>query len=97
MTEKTNDRQEKLRSIVAVVAIVATLLAAMVFTESLSHLGGTRSALGWLAAIPGWVWLTALIAYVFWLTRKLHDIDQQQKRILQLLTERRTDDEKKPL
>ena len=90
MTESVRDRGGVVRDIVASVAFIAILIAAMVLTGLVSRFVDQEGALGWVAAIPAWAWAIAGFGYVFWLTRKVYDIGQQQKEILQLLRERHT-------
>jgi hypothetical protein len=90
VTQSVRDRGEVVRDIAASAASIAILLAAIVLTALVSKVVDAGRALGWVTAIPAWVWVIAGLGYLCWLTRKLYDVSQQQKEILQLLREHRT-------
>lgn len=94
MTQSVRDRREVVRDIAAIAAFTAVFIAAMALTALVSSFVSTGRVLGWVTAIPTWVWVITGLGYVCWLTRKLYDISQQQKEILQLLREHRTREEK---
>jgi hypothetical protein len=90
VTQSVRDRGKVVRDIAASAAFIAIFIAAMALTALVSNIVDTGRVLGWVTAIPTWVWVIAGLGYVCWLTRKLYDISQQQKEILQLLREHRT-------
>jgi len=90
MTQSVRDRREVVRDIAASAGFIAIFIAAIGLTALVSNFIDTGRVLGWVTVIPTWVWVIAGLGYVCWLTRKVYDISQQQKEILQLLREHRT-------
>jgi hypothetical protein len=92
VTESAREgRGETVKGIAISVAFVAIMLGAMVLAEFLNRVVDGERMLRWAAAIPKWPLLIIGLAYVYWLTRKLLEMDRQQKELLQLLKQRSAD------